>query len=177
MGGRILLHRALEEPGRWRALVLVGVSAGSDDPAARQDADENLATWIETHSIEEIVARWETNPLFATQSKEVVVAQREGRLSYDPDDLAGLLRRFGQGVMPPVWRRLPELDVPVLLLAGARDERYVTAGERMAALLQRGKFAAIPDAGHAPQLERPDAVAEQIDEFCQRLRFRSMPGS
>ena len=165
MGGRILLHRALEDPRRWPALVLVGVSAGSDDPAARRAADEKLAAWIESQSIEDVVARWETNPLFATQSKEVVAAQREGRLSYDPVDLAYLLRRFGQGVMPPVWRRLPELDLPVLLLAGARDEKYATAGERMAALLSNGTFRAIPEAGHAPQLEDPDAFAAALGEF------------
>ena len=165
MGGRILLHRALEDPRRWPALVLVGVSAGSDDAAARRDADEKLAAWIESQSIEDVVARWETNPLFATQSKEVVAAQREGRLSYDPADLAYLLRRFGQGVMPTVWRRLPELHVPVLLMAGARDEKYATAGERMAALLSNGTFRAIPEAGHAPQLENPDAVADALGQF------------
>ena len=141
------------------------MSAGSDDPAARRDADEKLAAWIETHPIEEIVARWETNPLFATQTPEIVAAQRAGRLSYDPSDLADLLRRFGQGVMPPVWRRLPELKLPVLLLAGARDEKYATAGERMAALLSNGAFRAIPDSGHAPQLEDPDATAAELRAF------------
>ena len=165
MGGRILLHRALDDPRRWPALVLVGVSAGSDDPAARRDADETLAAWIETHPIEEVVARWETNPLFATQAPEVVARQRAGRLSYDPPDLAELLRRFGQGVMPPVWRRLPELKLPVLLLAGDRDRKYATAGERMAALLSNGAFRPIPGAGHAPQLENPDAVAAALREF------------
>jgi 2-succinyl-6-hydroxy-2,4-cyclohexadiene-1-carboxylate synthase len=170
MGGRILLHRALDNARRWPALVLVGVSAGSDDPAARRDADEKLAAWIETHPIEEVVARWETNPLFATQATEVVAGQRAGRMSYDPSDLADLLRRFGQGVMPPVWRRLPELRVPVLLLAGARDQKYATAGERMAALLSNGVFRAIPEAGHAPQLENPDAVAAELRAFLdQRL--------
>jgi len=165
MGGRIVLHRALAEPGRWPALVLVGVSAGVDDPAARHAADEELADWIERHPIEQVVARWEAQPVFATQSKELVDAQRSGRLSYAPAELATLLRAFGQGVMPPVWDRLAELELPVLLLAGALDEKYVAAGRRMASTLPNGSFRTIPDAGHAPQLEQPDAVATELSAF------------
>jgi 2-succinyl-6-hydroxy-2,4-cyclohexadiene-1-carboxylate synthase len=171
MGGRIVLHRALAEPDRWPALVLVGVSAGVDDPAGRRAADEELAAWIERRPIEEVVERWEAQPVFATQSKNLVDAQRAGRLSHEPADLAAMLRSFGQGVMPPVWERLPELDLPVLLLAGALDDRYVAAGERMASLLPGGTFAAVPGAGHAPQLERPDVVAARIDSFCEGLSF------
>lgn len=173
MGGRIALHRALAEPDRWPALVLVGVSAGVEDPTARRVADEELAAWIERHPIEEVVERWEAQPVFATQSKEVVDAQRRGRLSHEPAELAEMLRRFGQGAMPPVWERLPELELPVLLIAGALDPRYVAAGERMASLLPNGTFVAIPDAGHAPQLERPETVAKRIDSFCEGLRFNS----
>src|SRR5919106_2422149 len=57
MGGRIALHRALAEPDRWPSLVLVGVSAGVDDPAERRAADEELAAWIEQRPIEEVVER------------------------------------------------------------------------------------------------------------------------
>jgi 2-succinyl-6-hydroxy-2,4-cyclohexadiene-1-carboxylate synthase len=165
MGGRIVLHAALAEPERWPALVLVGVSAGIDDPDARRAQDEELAAWIERSPIEEIVKRWESQPVFATQSAAVVEAQREGRLSHDPAGLARLLRDCGQGAMPAVWDRLPELQSPVLLLAGALDGKYVEAGERMASLLPNGTFTAIPGAGHAPQLEEPDAVAAALREF------------
>ena len=110
MGGRIVLHRALAEPDRWPALVLVGVSAGVDDPEARRKADEELAEWIKSSTIEDVVAHWEAQPVFATQSSEVVAAQREGRLSHDPGELAHLLRSYGQGVMPSVWDRLAELN-------------------------------------------------------------------
>ena len=165
MGGRLALHAALAEPGRWRALALVGVSAGVDDPGARRAADEELAAWIERSPIEQVVERWERQPVFATQPPELVAAQRPGRLSHDPARLARLLRTAGQGAMPPVWDRLPELELPVLCLAGALDERYVAAGRRMASLLPRGTLRTIPEAGHAPQLEAPDALAAELGEF------------
>ncbi|HYH58082.1 MAG TPA: alpha/beta fold hydrolase [Thermoleophilaceae bacterium] len=170
MGGRIVLHAALANPGRWPALVLVGVSAGIDDPVARRKDDDELAGWIQRKPIADIVAMWETQAAFATQSPELVAAQREGRLSFEPPELAYLLRAFGQGVMPPIWDRLSALDVPVLLLTGALDEKYLAAGRRMASLLPRGTLETIPDAGHAPQLEAPEAVADAIDSFLGELR-------
>jgi 2-succinyl-6-hydroxy-2,4-cyclohexadiene-1-carboxylate synthase len=165
MGGRIVLHAALVHPERWPALVLVGVSAGVEDQEARRAADERLAAWIESHSIEEVVERWEGMPVFATQDPALVEAQRPGRLSHYPSGLAELLRTAGQGAMPPVWDVLPELDVPVLCIAGALDEKYVEAGRRMASLLPNGSFATIAGAGHAPQLENPDAVAAELRAF------------
>lgn len=165
MGGRIALHRALADPGRWPALVLVGVSAGVEDCAARRKADEELAAWIERHPIEEVVERWERQPVFASQPLELVEAQRPGRLSFEPRELAALVRAHGQGATSGVWDRLPELDLPTLCLAGALDERYVEAGRRMASLLPRGTFRTIAGAGHAPQLEAPGAFAAELLAF------------
>jgi 2-succinyl-6-hydroxy-2,4-cyclohexadiene-1-carboxylate synthase len=165
MGGRVSLHRALADPARWRALALVGVSAGVEDPAARREADEELARWIEHSAIEEVVARWEKQPIFATQSPALVDAQRPGRLAHDPVELARLLRTAGQGAMPPVWDRLAQLDLPVLCVAGALDHPYVAAGRRMAGLLPRGTLRTIAGCGHAPQLEDPAAVAAELGSF------------
>ena len=164
MGGRIALHAALREPGRFASLILIGVSAGIDSPEERRRADEDLASWIETHSIEEVVDRWESQPVFATQSDELRARQRSDRLSHDPRKLAQLLRSAGQGATPPVWDRLGELRGPVLLIAGERDKGYIDAAHRMASLMPDARVAVVPGAGHAPQLEQPDLVADLLDE-------------
>jgi pimeloyl-ACP methyl ester carboxylesterase len=54
--------------------------------------------------------------------------------------------------------------MPVLLIAGELDERYVAAAHRMASLIQRARVEIVPGTGHAPHLERPDLVAELLDE-------------
>jgi 2-succinyl-6-hydroxy-2,4-cyclohexadiene-1-carboxylate synthase len=164
MGGRIALHAALREPGRTDPLVLIGVSAGIEERSERRRSDEALASWIEQHSIEEVVERWEAQPVFATQSDELRAQQRPGRLSQDPRKLAELLRSAGQGATPPVWDRLHELRCPVLLIAGEHDARYVEAANRMASHIPRARVRIVPGAGHAPQLERPELVAELLDE-------------
>jgi 2-succinyl-6-hydroxy-2,4-cyclohexadiene-1-carboxylate synthase len=164
MGGRIALHAALREPDRFGSLALIGVSAGVEDLEERRRADEELASWIETHSIEKVVERWERQPVFATQSDELRARQRADRLAHDPRQLALLLRSAGQAATPPVWDRLHELRLPVLLVAGELDERYVEAAYRMAALMGDARVAIVPGAGHAPQLEQPGLVAELLDE-------------
>jgi 2-succinyl-6-hydroxy-2,4-cyclohexadiene-1-carboxylate synthase len=168
LGGRLALHAALREPRRYRGLVTVGAGAGIDDPggrAARRAADERLAAWMETAAIEEVVAAWERQPVFADQSDALIDAQRPGRLSHDPSELAALLRSAGQGALDPVWDALPRLTAPVLAIAGARDERYGEASRRLAAAVPNGRARIVEDAGHSPQLQRPEAVAELLAEF------------
>jgi 2-succinyl-6-hydroxy-2,4-cyclohexadiene-1-carboxylate synthase len=168
LGGRLALHAALASS--FAGLVVVGASAGIDEPDQRRrrtDADEELADWIEAHPIEEVVARWERNPVFASQSPELVAAQRAGRLSHDPTLVARLLRSAGQGARAPIWDHLYEIQAPVLALAGQDDLIYRAASERIASLVQRGSAGVIPGAGHAAHLEQPDAVAEAILAWLQ----------
>jgi 2-succinyl-6-hydroxy-2,4-cyclohexadiene-1-carboxylate synthase len=166
MGGRLALHAALGSA--WAGLVMLGSSAGIDDPdelRRRRAADLELAEWIETHSIDEVVARWERNPVFASQSRALVDAQRTGRLDHEPAALARLLRSAGQGALDPIWDGLGSLAMPVLALAGENDSPYLAASRRVASLVPRGRSGAIAGAGHAAHLEAPDAVAAAILAF------------
>jgi 2-succinyl-6-hydroxy-2,4-cyclohexadiene-1-carboxylate synthase len=168
MGGRLALHLAAREPERLAGLVTVGASPGIDDPDERRrraDEDERLAAWMEYSTIEEVVDRWEELPVFAGQPRELVAAQRPGRLSHDPRLLATLLRSAGQGVLPGIWDELRRMPTPVLALAGERDERYVAAARRIALLAPRGDALPVMGAGHAAHLERPEAVARLVLEF------------
>jgi 2-succinyl-6-hydroxy-2,4-cyclohexadiene-1-carboxylate synthase len=166
MGGRLALHAALRDA--FAGLVVVGASAGIDDAdqrRRRREADAELADWIEAHAIDEVVGRWERNPVFASQSPSLVEAQRAGRLAHSPADLARLLRSAGQGALDPIWDRLFEIQAPVLALAGEHDLIYRAAAERISSLVQRGESAVIAGAGHAAHLEAPDVVAERILTF------------
>jgi 2-succinyl-6-hydroxy-2,4-cyclohexadiene-1-carboxylate synthase len=165
MGGRIALHAALREPDGLAGLVLIGVSAGIEDREERRRGDEALAAWMEQHTIEEVVERWEAQAVFAGQSQELRERQRPGRLSHDPRRLAQLLRSAGQGAVPPVWDRLHELHCPVLLVAGQLDQRYAEAAHRMAERLPDASVRIVPGAGHAPQLEAPAEFARLLGEF------------
>jgi 2-succinyl-6-hydroxy-2,4-cyclohexadiene-1-carboxylate synthase len=172
LGGRLALRAVLREPHRFAGLVTVSTTAGIDEaPArtARAEADERLAAWIEASPIEDVVSVWERQPLFADQSEALVAQQRSGRLSHDPASLALLLRTAGQGALEPVWHDLLRLDLPVLAIAGAREDGYVRAARRIAETAPRGRAAIIAEAGHAPQLQQPEEVARLISEFLEEL--------
>lgn len=168
MGGRLALKAALRRADKFGAVVLVGTSAGIEDDAARTErrvADEELAAWIEQHTIEEFAERWETQPVFASQPLELVLAQRPGRLAHEPEQLARLLRSAGQGMFEPVWHELEKIECPVLAVAGELDTVYADASYRIAERVKHGRARLIPGAGHAPQLERPDEFAAVLLDF------------
>ncbi len=165
MGGRLALHVALAHPERVSRLVLVSATAGIEDPVARarrRESDEALAAWMEPRFMSEVADRWGAQPLFAGQAPEVAAAARADRLNNEPEHLAAALRGIGTGVMRPLWDRLGELEMEVVVLAGERDEKFVALGRRLADALARAELEIVAGAGHALALEAPAAVAAAI---------------
>ena len=55
--------------------------------------------------------------------------------------------------------------MPVLLIVGGDDGKFVAINRRMASLIRDVEVVEVADAGHAVHLERPHLVAELIDRF------------
>ena len=59
--------------------------------------------------------------------------------------------------------RLPEVDVPAVVVVGTRDQLTpVSHARRLAELLPKARLEVLPDAGHMLPFEHPDKVAELI---------------
>ena len=162
MGGRLALRAALDHPERVERLVLLSCGAGVADAAeraARLAADRELADRIEAMELESFVDEWAAQPLLAGLPRGVAELAREDRLRNVPEGLAAALRGMGQGAFDPVWDRLPELSMPVCLLAGDRDEKYVALARAMAERIPDAHVVVVRDAGHALNLEKPEVVA------------------
>ena len=162
LGGRLALHVALAAPERVTRLILLATTAGIAGPserAARRRADEALAAEIERSTIEAFADRWIAQPLFAGTPPAVVRAWRADLARNVPAGLAAALRGLGPGAMAPLWDRLPELDVPATVVAGARDPAYLVLAERLASALPRAELVVVPAAGHGLAREAPGAVA------------------
>jgi 2-succinyl-6-hydroxy-2,4-cyclohexadiene-1-carboxylate synthase len=166
LGGRVALHVALAHPERVSRLVLVASTAGIDDAGLRsdrRDADEKLAADTEAGTIEEFADRWSRQPLFAGTPARAAEVWRADMLRNDPKALAAVLRGLGAGTMEPIWDRLTELDgMPVTIVAGERDGRYVATGRRLAEALPGARLLLVPGAGHGLPREAPQAVAAAI---------------
>lgn len=173
MGGRVALQFAVAHPERIVALLLESASPGIANPgerAARQRSDEALADRIMRDGVPAFVAEWEALPLFRSQVRlpaAVREAQRAQRLRNNPVGLANSLRGMGSGAQEPVWEALPALRMPVLLLAGAADEKYVDLARAMAGRLPAAQVAVVPEAGHTIHLEQPQVFQETVHRFLQ----------
>ena len=167
MGGRAALHLALSQPELVQGLVLIGATAGLDTQPERQercDADHVLAQRLLGNGLVAFIDAWLAGPLFATLTPEA--ACRNERLTNRPAGLAASLEHCGTGRQDPLWHRLHELDMPVLVIAGEHDTKFTALGKRMVdsigdnatMVVQRG-------ANHAVHLEQPMEVSALISAF------------
>ncbi len=169
MGGRIALYTAFS--GFFRALILESASPGLEDPAEREQrrlSDEELATSIERDGVPAFIARWENLPLFASQRalpSECREALHRQRLQNSATGLAQSLRGIGTGVQPSLYARLPALNIPVLLIAGALDTKFTAIAQRMAQALPQSQLSIVPAAGHTVHLEQPQLFASLVGDF------------
>jgi 2-succinyl-6-hydroxy-2,4-cyclohexadiene-1-carboxylate synthase len=174
MGARLALACAVRHPSRVRSLVLLAGRAGIADPgerAARRRDDEALAARIEQLGVEAFVNEWLAQPLFATLQRlgpDFMARERATRLANDARGLSSSLRALGPAAQPPLFNAVPRVTVPVLLVAGALDVRFVAAAHELARSLPRAELCVLPDAGHAAHLEQPKAFQRAVHEFLRR---------
>jgi 2-succinyl-6-hydroxy-2,4-cyclohexadiene-1-carboxylate synthase len=164
-GGRVAQQVALAAPERVTRLVLVSTSAGIADPewrAQRIAEDERFADELERITIEEYAQRWMAQPLFAGTPPESARWWHEDLLRNDPAGLAAALRGIGGGRMEPFWDRVPELTMPVTIVVGARDEKFVGFAEEYRARLPHAEIHVIEGAGHGLPREAPQELAALI---------------
>jgi len=167
MGGRLSLALALERPDIVQSLVLVSASPGIADErerANRRAADDQLAHDVERDGLDAFLERWLAQPLFASLPRELagVDARRRGN---SVERVTHQLRALGQGAQPSLWHRLPELQMPVLLVTGAYDRKYRDLASTMAAAIgDNARTVTVSEAGHALHLEQPAALAALLAE-------------
>lgn len=165
LGARVALHAALAHPDRVRRLVLIGGTAGIEDPEARarrRQRDETMAEGLErSGDLEGFLRRWLAVPMFA----RLRAPDLSERLRNTPAGLASSLRLAGTGTQEPLWDRLPGLGVPVLVAAGAADLRFASLGARMVRSLPSAVLSLVPGAGHAAHLEQPTLAARMVERF------------
>lgn len=164
MGGRVALHVALDHPGAVSALVLVSATAGIDDAAertARLRSDAALAERVEAIGTAAFVDEWLAQPMFASLSRG---AARVGeRLGNSASGLADSLRHAGTGTQQPLWGRLGEIAMPVLVVTGDLDTKFTAVGDRLATAITGARRVRIPGAGHTVHLEDTPAF---VDALC-----------
>ena len=180
-GARVALAWAFSQPHRFSALALESVSPGISRRrrrAVRRQGDEQLAHLLENKGLEKFIERWEKLPLLKGLlqiSKPLREQLKALRLTSSPGGLAGALRCLGVGVQENFWPRLPQLRIPTLILTGQNDGKYSQIAQRMAQELPRGCGHVVPDCGHTPHLEAPEAFCAELISFFNNVGCESLP--
>ncbi|MFB1080332.1 2-succinyl-6-hydroxy-2,4-cyclohexadiene-1-carboxylate synthase [Jeotgalibacillus sp. JSM ZJ347] len=174
MGGRTALAFTCMYPERVSSLILESASPGlktEEERLARQNSDSELAAFVENEGIERFTDRWEQVPLFASQknlSAEKRHEIRTGRLKNSVEGLALSLRSMGTGIQPSYWDSLTTLHLPVLLLTGEWDQKFINIANEMEKLLPNAVHQNILQAGHAIQVEQPEKFDTMVREFLNK---------
>ncbi len=174
MGGRVALAAMTHTP--YRAAILESATPGIADPterAARQQSDADLAARIERDGVPAFVDYWTNLPLFASQrglAEADRSALRAQRLTNQAAGLANSLRGLGTGRQPDLGPALADARLPVLLIVGALDTKYVAIAQAMAHTLPNPRLAIVPGVGHTVHLEAPAVYEDLVLTFLNDLR-------
>jgi len=170
MGGRFCLTAAFAEPQNVKRLVLVSTTAGIEDKDLRNERlknDEELARRVEQIGVAQFIDEWLTNSLFSGLTEET--NQRAVRLKNTAIGLSSSLRLCGAGRQQPTWTKLSELKMPVLVMAGENDSKYVELAERMVqAIGENARLRIVKNSGHTPHLEQESVFVESIRSFVKQ---------
>jgi 2-succinyl-6-hydroxy-2,4-cyclohexadiene-1-carboxylate synthase len=180
MGGRIALYLLLNYADRFYAGVLESVSPGLEDQNERDQRnahDERIARQLENEDFRFFLQHWYKQPLFALpekspQFKRMVEKRAE---SVDPAQCAASLRSLGLGRQPSLWASLPSLDLPVSLLVGEKDSKFVRIAEKMCGLSPRLRMLTFTQCGHNIHFQEPENMASAINEFIKKERVAFQP--
>jgi 2-succinyl-6-hydroxy-2,4-cyclohexadiene-1-carboxylate synthase len=173
MGGRLALYLLTHYSDRFLSAVIESATAGLRTEAERSTRLQQEQFWItrlRERTFDEFLNDWYVQPLFNTidrndpRFKELM----ERRRSHDPAALALSLEHMGTGVMSSLWDKFPGITIPLLFVAGERDEKYCSLAREMASLCPDAQAAIIANAGHNAHFECPVAFGETVVQFLKQ---------
>ncbi len=138
LGGFLSLEFQLAHRARVAGLILIDTGPGyrSDAPRAGWNARaERIAQNFE--------AKGDARSLGLARAARGILAQHDGR----------------------VLESLPGIAVPTLIVVGEHDEAFLGGSRYMAEKIPGARLEVIANAGHAPQVEQPEAFHRAVSAF------------
>ncbi len=171
LGGRAALHFACRYPKRILTLTLESANPGITDESERAHRlaeDTARAESILKDGMSAFVENWYHMPLFASlrnNHPQKLSAIKESAKSNQPDWMAKAIRELSPGAQKPLWDLLPNLPMPVFLIAGKYDKKYVQVIHKMAEEIPTARHRIVSEAGHNVHAEQPERYVSLLHEF------------
>ncbi len=150
LGGYLSLEFHLAYPERVRALMLFNTGPGYKN-------DQSREAWNETA---EARAR-----AFDEKGLDALGVSPEIGEHRGAEGLARAARGTLKQVDSRVIKSLPEIEVPTLALVGDKDRGYLAGTSYMAAKIPGAVHVVISDAGHATNIQQPEAFNKAVRTF------------
>ena len=153
LGGYMSLAFHARHPERVKALLIIDTGPGYRKDEAREGWNQNAIRTAE---------RWERDGLRreGPSSPEASLSQHRSA-----DGLAKAARGMLTQRDATVIDSLPTIAVPSLVVVGADDTPFLTASDYMAAKIPGAQKAVIPNAGHAANIDQPEAFNAAVLGF------------
>jgi 2-succinyl-6-hydroxy-2,4-cyclohexadiene-1-carboxylate synthase len=173
MGGRLALYLALHFPHRFAKVVLESSSPGLKTTTERWErvkSDEAIARKlnriVEKSDLMMFLSKWYSQPIFGKIKNHPDFPNLiQKRLENNPAELAKSLRFMGTGCQPSLWENLLDNSIPLLLLVGEYDDKFISINKEMVRLGKLCQLKVISNAGHNVHFEQTMAFAEKIRQF------------
>lgn len=173
MGGRLALYLTLNFPQYFDQVILESASPGlltNEERLERVKRDEQiarkLARSIKKSDFRIFLENWYSQSIFGNIKNHPQFQQMiENRLQNNPEELAKSLRLMGTGVQPSLWNKLQENKIPILLLVGENDRKFIDINTRMAQVNDLCELKMIKNAAHNIHLENTSLFVESLQSF------------
>ena len=173
LGGYAVLQALGTDPGAFRAGLVMSCKPAGDPLTNRPLRAE--AAWVALdHGAEALADLLAVASLSAAQRTPRREQARAMVQRADPRALAAAI--WGIHLRPDPRAILDRIEVPVVVAVGAEDPVCPVADARaLADLLADARFEVVDGCGHAPPLERPDAVTRLLAGLLTELRGSAPP--
>jgi pimeloyl-ACP methyl ester carboxylesterase len=173
MGGMIARRVAGLAPERVEAVVFMSTAAG---PPAGLDPDlVDLGAQLALEDFAALKALLDEVKALGTPAFERLVVERPGFAEYGEWKWGRLTPAMWAALGPQTVREpdaiheVRALQCPALVMIGELDAAFFDASLALADAAPRGRLAVIPEAGHHPQFESPEAWRDALLAFLDDL--------
>ena len=158
LGGYMSLAFHATHPERVKALLIIDTGPGYKKDDARDGWNRNALKTAE---------RCETDGLGLLSGGS---AERRTAHHRDATGLARAARGMLTQNNARVIESLPGIKVPAIVIVGEKDTPFLAASDYMAAKIPGAQKAVIPNAGHAANIDNPDAFNAAVVGFLDGLK-------
>ena len=173
-GGMVAIDFALEHPGMVDALILVGTAVNGFEVSEHMKQRGQAASrpLMEDDDVDQTIENWMNDPYFVSKSNTIACQQFREFLSTSPHNLYDPHWHSFEESGEPAINRIPEIDVPTLLVIGEAD---IPDNHAMSGALQVGiknsKRIVLPNAGHLANLEQPQVFNQLVSDFLESVLY------